>query len=164
MNYPVFFEQRPVGTLTAEPEGLYFALSCYSKEAPEKYLFCQTGEKAIRLGILAPERDGWTLRRKIARKELPLSESAYFFLAPREQGIVLCGKRLESAAITEKDGVRTLTFPYAENRPFPVMEAVRYFTVVQQNGKYFWQCNLDAQNQPVFVDNAVKYDKINEVS
>lgn len=137
MEYPVVMNEETIGSCHLEQQGLYWQLCCtctYCSEKVER-LYCGTRN----VGVLEPEGEGLTLRRKLSRSawpELP-PKSGVFSLTPVEQpthwqGEVM-GFPLEGVQMGEN-----LVFPYDPHKPCPCEPLFCFFTI--EDG--FWKLPL----------------------
>ena len=165
MTCPVYYEDAPVASLTCIPQGLFLKLTLTCKAPPQRYLFSQTeNEPPVFYGTLVPTEDGWHFCKTVSKAQLPQIEKTRFFLSSKEQPLFICGKAVPNGRIVSENGSVFLQIPFDETKPFPLVSAARYFSIVEKDGKTLWQCRLDAENTPVLVDKEGNCDTINAVS
>lgn len=78
-SYPLYWDERRVGTVTLTRQGLYYALFCRCEAAGEM-LELRQGSGEV-LGLLAPAHGALELRRKIPIKHF--SHNPAFCVQPR---------------------------------------------------------------------------------
>lgn len=165
MNYPVYYQEKPVAQLQCEACGLYRKLSLSCAAPPERYLFCSEQETPpVCLGTLVPEGKKWRFCKTVSQRQLPLRDGVRFFLSAKSEAPIICGKPISGGEIRTENGRRVLRFPLSEAEPFALVGWARYFSILELDGKTVLQCALDAENTPVFVDIDGNCDTINAVS
>lgn len=90
-TYPILNHNQPIGTLETAPDGLYtvFTARC-APIAPRLRLAVFGGDRSAYLGLMLPEGDALTLRRRLSRLECSRLPSPILFAAeeswkPREE-------------------------------------------------------------------------------
>ena len=81
-TYPILNQNKPIGTLETVPDGLYtvFTARC-ARIAPRLRLAVFGGDRSAYLGLMLPEGDALTLRRRLSRLERAKLPSPILFAA-----------------------------------------------------------------------------------
>lgn len=86
-TYDVFCGSTRVGKVRLQRQGLYEHLECRCRlEQPGMYrlvMHCSGG--SVKIGLLRPEGDFWTLQRKIPVKQLEAGEMEFFLEGDNEK-------------------------------------------------------------------------------
>ena len=131
MEYPIFYHDKEIGSLTVEPDGLYYRLSASAAEpAPGLWrLWGCFGEQSRCLGVLFPETGGLRLERRVSRHSWPILPDC-FVLGREREGFrpwrgILEGQELPDAMLRDNaDGTQTLAIFAPPEGPVPLAEYV----------------------------------------
>ena len=110
LSIPILYENKPVGTLTAEPDGLYMVYHgvCTVPELRRLRLSVFGENKEAYLGLMLPDGEGrLTLRKRLSRMERSRLPEAPLFAAE------------EHSAFPELDARRHEPEPAEETVPVP---------------------------------------------
>lgn len=81
-TYPIVYHNRPIGTLEVTAEGLYTVFSARCEPVARRLRLAVFGERAhAYLGLMLPEGDVLTLRRRLTRLEASRLPSPILFAA-----------------------------------------------------------------------------------
>jgi hypothetical protein len=170
IRLPVLLDGKTVGELTVERDGLYAcaAAECMLPEGEPMRLYAVGRQGETRLGIPAPERGRFTLRRRIAAAEISRAgellrgelrlcngEKAEQWEPERQLQRLLspAGARAQSAegALSRQEGeARLLALPYDERRPFPIPGLFCFARIRRIGGQRYAVFAFSKDGQPVF--------------
>lgn len=116
-TFPVFLNNRQVGTCTVRCMGLYYLLicTCALPREPMYRLLLKTPKECIRLGIFVPEGNQFVLRTKIPAQRFP-------------------GGRIEFA-VCPRDCEEGQFVPICPGQPFPYLHKLPGCRLHRQNGQ-----------------------------
>ena len=119
--YEVFYENKPVGTVTAEKQGLYYLLTCRCRSLDGMLRLMLRGSAGtVPIGICSPAGKGIGIRRKIATKQLGHMPWEFFLSSGEKEEFIPLGETLPTeilenlprARFCRRDNVPGLLLPY----------------------------------------------------
>ena len=171
-KFPLVWEGRPMGELTAEPEALYtwFTARC---RLPGRGLWCAwaVGDRGeLRLGILEPEGERAAIRRRFSdRMTAPMGkilrgevrpangeEGEHWSAVPEPERLFQASwlrRQLQGVrgALTRTErGRRYLALPYDRGSPFPLPTLFCFAQIRRIGGSWYAVYAFDSQERPVF--------------
>ena len=171
-KFPLVWEGRPMGELTAEPEALYtwFTARC---RLPGRGLWCAwaVGDRGeLRLGILEPEGERAAIRRRFSdRMTAPMGkilrgevrpangeEGEHWSAVPEPERLFRASwlrRQLQGVrgALTRTErGRHYLALPYDRGSPFPLPTLFCFAQIRRIGGSWYAVYAFDAQERPVF--------------
>lgn len=166
----VMYDGRRAGTLTLQGEGLYLRAeaACRLPEGALYRLALLGTRGSLPLGVLEPKHGLQTLHCRFPREKLgKLGEPTQgtvmrsFYLDDaarwaRVTGRFFADAQLQAAldacpdALRRGENIRELALPYAERRPFPLVQCFCLARVGELDGKPTVFYRFDAQDMPLF--------------
>ena len=120
-EYTVFLSDRAVGDVCVTKEGLYYRFQCHCDLPDNKIfrIFAQGSKQRIDLGILAPDKAGYALIKKVPIKQFG-EELLSFQVCPQDQ----------------KKSIAYNSVVIYQNRPFDYIRKLPGALLNIENGSY----------------------------
>lgn len=117
-TYPIYFEDKEIGTVNLQQSGLYYMVVCQCKLTGNKIfkLYAQCGDRVIKVGTPAPDGDGFSLHANLYLGNISIEQVRFFVLPADKIASRQC------LTVTE----------YA---PFPYIDSLECAVFSQDNGK-----------------------------